>query len=387
MRNSWPRLLLLAAAAAALLPPPSAAAQGMGRKASPEKAAKLKADQEALEAIAQEAARHLVRVKVFCYLEIRMGDGTLRERREVLEGYCAGIVLTPDPVVMISASALLPQGTAPRLKGISKPPNVSERQYAFVLRDGTELLAEIWRREVTVNTLLLRPADPTASCEELRIPMPLDDFRAPRCPESVGILAFKDPETGPELSVIVTPFPPGKETISRPVLAPTGMPHAGMPVFNVDGTLAGIINLGSPEDKAPKHSLDPRQGTPPGPSAQDPGEWYVGYRRPVLMYGTEFQPLLEALREDQAQPVHYALLGLTLKDDHGSIRVESVEEGLPAAAAALVAGDTLVEIGGTRVSRVEGFGAALEALLAGGTDTVPLRVLRAGGESEVLLRL
>ncbi|MFG0320114.1 MAG: PDZ domain-containing protein [Planctomycetota bacterium JB042] len=341
---------------------------------------------EALLETGRAMTRHLVRVRIELQPVIHRVDGLKIDRPWVLEGTCGGLVVAPEPLILISGSSCRPDHAGILLgvaSGLSDPP---KRRYTLLLDRGVEVPATIRRHDRAINVLLLGPAPGAALPESFPPPVSFEGITRPRSGELLGLAALVTPDRNDR--VVVTPFTlaPGKDAFARPALTAAGLHQLGMPVFFGDGRLAGLANLPPPEEGVtrPRVDLEAARGTE---GERDPLEWATGYRRPVLMSEEDLGPLVEFLTSpspETAAPEPERRLGLSLHPDGGRLRVDTVDEDGPAARAGVIAGEEIASLGDREVSTVAELAEALDAALADGDEAV-LVVLRDGRPVELVV--
>jgi len=378
-RPITPTLLL------ALLAAPTADAQlKPGRPPSPGFSA---AEREALVTTGEQMARHLVRVRIELLPVVQRPDGLLVEPTNwVLEGTCGGLVVSPDPLVMISASAYrldhagLQTGLASRFRD---PP---KRRYTILFPDLTEVAADLWHHDRSANLFVLRPVRGATLPDEIPPPIVLEGMRRPKGREPLGLLAYLNPDGSRRTNVLVGAIRPGKERFRRPVLMHAGLHQLGMPVFFGDGTLAGLVNIPPPGSAPlPRPRVDP-DAAASTEGDRDPLEWATGYRRPILMCVDDLLPFVESLYNDVEEPTTFASLGVSLHLDAGALRVDHIDADGPAEASGLTSGEVITRVGGVDVDDVDSFAAALKVAREA-SPTLKVVILRDDREVRLTLEL
>ncbi len=344
--------------------------------------------QEALLETGRAMTRHVVRVRIELQPVIHRVDGLKIDRPWVLEGTCGGLVVAPDPLVLISASSCRPDHAGIRLgvaSGLTDPP---KRRYTLLLDGDVEVPATIRRHDRSINVFLLAPAPGTALPESFPPPVSFEGLARPRSGELLGLAALVTPDRSDRAVVMPFTLAPGKDSFARPALTAAGLHQLGMPVFFGDGRLAGLANLPPPEEGVTRPRVD-IEAARETDGDRDPLEWATGYRRPVLMSEEDLRPLVEFLTSPaptSPDPVPLPRLGLSLHPDGGRLRVDAVDEGGPAARAGLIAGEEIASLAGREVSTAEELSEALDAALADGDEAV-LVVLRDGRPVELVVSL
>ncbi len=382
-------LTTLAAATAVL-----AAGQSLPTPTTEERrteASRIQSQRQVVAEVGRAVAKHLVRVRVHYELERKRVDGVVYQRDRIVEGVCGGIIVTPDPLILISASSLRPDHylkwmqVAPGFRTKAPDPR---REYTFLLADGTEIEAEVVRRNRALNFLLLRPTNREDVPDALLHPLPLEPMRRPASGDMIGLVAFMVPDVDARTTTYVSVFPAEKASYPRPVIHPAGPLHSGMPVIFEDGTLAGIVNLPPPEEKRPAPRYDPRAlVSGQDDTTRDPAEWATGFPRPVLMSKADLEPLVQDLLATTVESVSYFLLGLVLESRSEGLFVSAILDHGPAEKAAVREGDRVAGVAGHAVSGLAGFESALESVLGEGGSTLELTVERSDGSVQVLLDL
>lgn len=335
-----------------------------------------------VQAVCRDAARHLVRVRVFGTQEIRDWTGNVVARTETEFGYCHGLVLTHEPLIAVSPSSCrVDQSGMANFPVRKKPPGASGRQYQVLLDDGTRLDAVVAHEDVAINLHFLRLVDVDEVPQELRSPLPIRDIRRLRPSERYGAPVFANIFHNNSTAEMLGIMDPGKVDFPRPALRAVGLPHLGVPIYAEDGSLIGIANLPPPEEGVPEVRVDPRNNdAPPG---KDPTEWNTGLRRPLLFPGIELIPKIEMLVAEYEAPISFSPLGVTVRNRGDQVIVDSVDEG---ADTSLIVGDRLLSIAGHPVRSVDGFIAAFETAMEE-EDMPTLRISRGDEEIDVEIHL
>ncbi len=334
-----------------------------------------------LEPLAQTMRVHMVRVRVFTEYELRRVDGVLIDRHRYDYGICGGVIVSDDPLVMVSDSALRRD-----IGGIDLPAknelDPARRMFEIVLDDDTRLPAKIVRKDEGLNVLLLRPDDPSRWPAEKRAITELGP--APVASQHIGVVAFVNAEVSPQLRVFEEAITQKSAEYERPALVRLALGYLGFPVCDADLRMVGIVNLPPPSEPYPRASLNfPAVNPPPG---RDPREWSLGTRKPLLIPAARLAPLFEELAR-QPRPVEFAPLGLTLADRDGGVLVLKVAADGAAARAGLASGDVLMKCGDSALAAVEGFSAALETALNADAQSLELATRRGDAARIVTMAL
>ncbi len=325
---------------------------------------------------------HVVRVRVFMQFEFRRVDGVLYDRRRFDFGICGGLVVSDDPLVMVSWSACPVDRPPVAPSPTSVTLDSNERRYEFVLADGSVLAAEVVRKETELNFILLRPSDPSRWPADLTRVESLGPRPAPG--EHIGVVAFRNAAESDQLQVIEESIQPVSAGYARPALIRCSVGLAGLPVCDVDGRLVGIVNLPPPSEPFPRATLNvPARDPPPG---RDPFEWSFGVRKPLLIPTEKLAPLLEELAR-APRPVAFGPLGMSLAERGGQVVILAVVADSAAARAGLVSGDVLLRAGGESLAGVDGFSAILERALGADSKSLTLAIVRGSDSRTVELSL
>lgn len=332
-------------------------------------------DRARLEHEASRVGASLVRIRAYRVFQLKMYDGRLIREQELEEGLLPGVVVTAEPLIMVSASANRLDHNG--VTGFARAPqpksnNVSDRRYHLILGKDRRVDLQLVHEDKPRNLLFLRPADRGGLAGEIGPPLPIERTRRLSANDAFGVLMFRDIQRGAELFMAAGVLAPGKDAFPRPALYNAGLAHLGCPVITPEGELAGIVNIPPPEEALPAVTVRPLDSS--GPANRDPAEWNGGYRRALLMSMDEISPLLIGLIAAYEKPLPIAGLGLTLRNQTGGVFVVASErEGI-------LPGDQILRMGEIAVRSTDGFLAALESAYdeAGGDD--PQVVLRRNGE-------
>lgn len=350
---------------------------------APERPRFTPAEQQQLMETGAGMVGHLVRVRIEVQPVVHRIDGLKLDRPWVLEGICGGLVVAPDPLILISGSSCRPDHAGLNIGIASSLRDPPKRRYTLLFGDGDEVPATLWRHERAINVFLLKPADHAVLPDRLPSPASFEGLTRPKSGELMGLAAYLTPDVNARTHVQATTLQPGKDGFARPVLLAAGLHQLGMPVFFSDGRMAGIVNLAPPDEERITPRVDPRAaaGTE---GERDPLEWATGFRRPVLMTRGDLAPFIESLYTTSGSAVPFAPLGLSLHADGEELRIGAVTSGGPAERVGLIAGEVLLQVGERRVSSLEEVG---DALAAASIDERGLLVIVRRDERDVEFRL
>jgi len=344
--------------ALALLPPGGAAALQQPGEA------------EARETLARHGSafsRHMVRVRVQRTVEIKRVDGVLISTEILPEGYTTGLVVTGEPLILVTAESMI--RTPPRSSPlqIARPSGLSERQYMLLLKDGSTVETEIVGRIELLNMLELRPKNLEQVPDELKEPLSLKGARRPAAGDWLGLVAFSAPLRNSYVTTFALKLPADQAKDARPYLS-LGLGYLNCPMLALDGSLAGILS------SAP--ASPPPEGRPP--AATQPT---------YLITGEELSIVLGNLISKTEPVVPYTPLGFRLQLRGDQLRVHSLTDLPEGETSAVLPGDVVLRLQGVPVKRLPEFDQVLEDSLDQGLRELTVELERNGEVLEVVLTL